>query len=197
MAPLPTIPNIHRVTLNFNQVNGVSPRNVFHVDGGTHTVQEVGLQLRACFTSSGAGLFEIVPTAYQFSDISIIPLDGHSATYNQALSAPVTGGAGGTQGSPATAAVLSMHTNQRGPRGRGRLYIGPCSENFIADGVMDATKRTNMVATWTNFKSALFQGTTPLVLVVASYVHSQANSVNSLSMNLICGTQRRRQDQLR
>jgi hypothetical protein len=77
------------------------------------------------------------------------------------------------------------------------MYIGPVAEAYMADGLLDATKVGNMTAQWRLFQTALFTNVNAVSLVVASYVHAQANVVQSISMSLVAATQRRRQDQLR
>jgi hypothetical protein len=197
MPPLPVIPGVFRVTCNWNRINGVQPVNVYHVDAGTHTVADVATTLATAYNSFSAGMFEIMPTPYFFHDIDILPLDGHTATYNKVLSSNVTGGGGSGQASPATAACLSLRTNQRGPQGRGRQYIGPVAESFMADGVLDSVKCNDMVLQWEIWKNALSVSATPCVLVVASYTHAVANAVLGISCSTVAATQRRRQDQLR
>lgn len=197
MPPLPVIHGVYRITLPWTAVSGVAPRNVFHVESASSDVEAVGTALDQAFQSSSAGMFEIMPTGMECLQLEILPLDGVQATVITDLTQVVTGGGGGGQFSPASAAVLSMRTTQRGPQGRGRMYIGPCTESFIADGVIDTQRRDDMVGAWKGFLLTLRIGSPSCTLVVASYTHARANTVLDVSMSTTLGTQRRRQDQLR
>ena len=78
-----------------------------------------------------------VPDDYQVRDIRIYPILGSGATlpekpYHTATApdiytptSPIVGAVSGQWMSPACALVLSTQTATRGPRGRGRWYLGP------------------------------------------------------------------------
>jgi hypothetical protein len=62
---------------------------------------------------------------------------------------------------------------------------------------MESTTRLNLYEAWTTFIGALPEQDPECHLAVASYVHAQSNAVINHDVDLLVGTQRRRQDQLR
>src|SRR3954451_12387594 len=52
---------------------------------------------------------------------------------------------------PNCAQVVSFHTTQRGPRGRGRAYIGPVTEGNITNGSFTDTFTGGVVSQWETF----------------------------------------------
>src|SRR6478752_10515752 len=133
MAPLPTIGNCVRVALNWTAVGGVDPINVFHLITASTNESDIAAALDDAFQAN-TGCFQALMANYTLDTYTITLLDGSSAgQVVNALGTPITGGGGGNM-VPQVAAVLSMHTPQRGPRGRGRLYIGPVGETEIDSG---------------------------------------------------------------
>lgn len=193
MAPLPVIANCFRCTLEWNNVNGVAPVNVFHVRSDSESVPDIGDSVAAGLIA-GEAMFCPMPDEYVNPTLSILPLDGTSATY---VHGPVTGlnGAGDEDFAPALAAIASFRTAQRGPRGRGRMYVGPVAETSQTKGRLVGDALTNFPAGVANFIAQLVTEDTQLV--VASYVHAEYNLVLSGTGETILGTQRRRQTQLR
>lgn len=192
---LPVIANTFRVTVDFNTVSGLTPRCVHHVQTATADVEEVG---DIWWEAAPDGLYGPMLGAHEPTSISIIPLDGIGAT----AIVPRPGGAstlclGTGQSMPQVAAVVSLRSNVRGPRGRGRQYVGPLVEQAQDQGVMDASTRGNLRDAWNDFQVALLASDPAATLVVASYVHAEANDVMHIDVDTLTGTQRRRQDQLR
>lgn len=198
MPPLPTIPNVYRVSLEWDQANGIQPNNVMHIAAVTGTVDEVAAAIEDAHTSvigthnPWAGM----SSSFELTTLKLLPLDGTSAEFDFALSTPWAGSASG-EIIPASAAVMSFHTIQRGARGRGRMYVGPTTEGSQINGLITGTVVTEMTAGWIAFQAALLAESPSLQLVVASYVHADANDVTSFRCDSVAGTQRRRQDQLR
>jgi len=195
MPPLPAIAGVFRVTIDWSVSNGVTPRNVFHVRSPTATVAQIATGLESAFVA-GIGQFETVSSLFQFNSVSILPLDGTSATTIHTLATTHTGGAGSGEFIPAMAGVLSLRTAQRGSRGRGRMYLGPSPEAIQTNGQLDNTRVGDSVAGWVAFENHLVAESPSIEMVVASYVHADAHSVTSISMRQIAGTIRHRQDQL-
>lgn len=195
MPPLPVIGNCVRVTLNWSDVVGVTPRNVLHLITASVDGEEIGAALDEVFQDN-PDAFQTVSTAALLQSYSILPLDGSSATQEvQALGTDVTGGASG-ETLPAAAAVISFRTPQRGPRGRGRLYLGPMGEASLANGIVVESYRNSAVSSWQAIAAALPSTSITASLGVASYVHAEVNGVTSISMRPAAGTVRRRQNQL-
>lgn len=195
MAPIPTIGNCVRVTLNWSTQGGVAPRNVFHLITASEDEVAIGLALDAAFTDDGADAFQALDDSYTLLSYSVMVLDGSSATQVVDATEVITGGGSGEM-IPNAAAVLSMRTLQRGSRGRGRQYIGPISEAALTDGRVVGSYRLAMVAAWIDAEQTLAASPIAASFGVASYVHSEVSGVTSWSMREPAGTQRRRQNQL-
>jgi hypothetical protein len=193
MAPLPNITGVFRLSIDWPVNLGVKPTNVFHFLNISGDEAELADNFAA---SQQTHQWEPISQAYDATSLSIIKLDGHSAT--QVF--PVTPGdiKGEQVGSDQIAqacAVVSYHTGQRGPRGRGRTYVGPITEASQANGVLNSTIQGHMATAWGDFLDAM--ATLDYSLVVASYAHHDANGVTAVNVDSIVGTQRRRLDQLR
>lgn len=193
MAPLPIITDVFRVTLNWSNLVGVAPRNVFNVLAPTYDELTLGGALVSHFTDA---MFSCLNDSYILNDIDVIALDGASATQTTP-DGNTNGQTSSSQLLPATAAILSIRTAQRGPQGRGRMYIGPCCEANVASGVLDSTVRSTMEAAWTTFINAIETLVSPITFGVASYKHAAFYDHVTHQVESVVGTQRRRQDQLR
>ena len=195
MSPLPIISNVYRIAVDFQPLSGIQPVCVHHVRTTTADVAEIGA---AWWAAAPDGLYGPMLAGHEPQSISIIPLDGATAT--RVVARP--GGAndlclGTGQSMPQVAALVSMRTVVRGPRGRGRQYVGPLVEQAQDQGVMESTTRANLETAWVNFLSELALGDPPLTLGVASYTHEEFQPLESITVDTITATQRRRQDQLR
>jgi hypothetical protein len=128
---------------------------------------------------------------WAFSTVDILPLDGTSATNTR----PVTAAGSLTSGDWifGTAAVLTIKTPQRGSRGRGRVYLGPLAESKLTNGLL--VDPSTCVGAWSAFLSDMQSD--GFNLGVASYVHADFHVASSLTMSIIPGQIRRRNDQLR
>lgn len=193
MGVLPVIPDVSRITVNWNRNSGVMPRNVLHLRDISGGVTALSTAWNAAKTAAGAHWWDPLPTAFNFASLDVLPLDGTSPTTSIAVT--VAGGQSDPDFSPATAVVLSLKSSIRGPRGRGRVYLGPCSESFISDGILGTTAAANIAAAWNNFANTLQAH--DWELGIASYVHSDFHPVVSIRCDTVLGTQKRRQDQLR
>jgi len=98
---------------------------------------------------------------------------------------------------PSVAALVSLRTTIRGPRGRGRQYVGPIVEQAQENGVMEGTTRANLQTAWLSFANDLQELDPAMALCVASYVHAEAVNVSTITVDQLTASQRRRQDQLR
>jgi len=196
MAPLPTIAGCFRVTWNFAQYLGITPRIVQHYLAADSTAEELG---QAIWEEMVNGFWEPMHASFEPQSLDVIKLDGTSASVNVPRAGFFTGTTceGSGQIVPQAAAVMSLKTNVRGPRGRGRSYVGPVVESMISDGVIDDTPLDDMYGAWQTTLGALALRDPVIALAVASYVHEEAHPVTSVVPRKLLGTQRRRQDQLR
>lgn len=194
MPPLPVITGVVRLTWNFAPVAGVTPRIVQHLFPATTNMEDLG---GAISDSATEGLFGPMLAGHEPETVSLLPLDGTSPTYEASISPtdPLCLGTG--QMMPAVCALVQFKTGQRGPRGRGRSFVGPIVEQANLDGVLDAATRTNLEDAWINFSIGLSSHADGALLTVASYTHEDHNLVTNLTVDNLVATQRRRQDQLR
>lgn len=195
MPPLPVIAGIFRVTLNWNSDGGITPRNVLHIQTATGDEEEVADALHTALVAN-VDAVQMISINYAVVTYDVLKLDGSSATVT--VNAPDDDARGGASGQimPSTATVLSMRTAQRGPRGRGRLYLGPAAEGLADAGYVPLTQRSTTPAAWQALNEDLLASPIAAGIYVASYVHGTAVPVTSFSVRPPFGTQRRRQNQL-
>jgi len=190
------IANVFRVSMPW-QGGLVKPVNVFHVkSAAASTASDVGDAIDGALAGLTGDPWNSMSDDYTCEVIDIIELDGSSATFAKTLTNIPQGAASGPE-VPNTAGVVSFHTAQRGSRGRGRMYVGPVTEDIIDNGELQGSNAADMRQGWEDFITALPLQTPSLELVVASYVHADSHQVTNFRVDTILGTQRRRQDQLR
>lgn len=198
MGHLPVIADVYRCTILWNTANGVAPRNVLHIKQPSGSEADVAEAFSYAYGVAIATNNPWAPMSntYTAAALDVIKLDGSSATQTEALAATIGGSASG-EIIPASAGVMSLHTAQRGPRGRGRQFVGPTTEGSQVNGLLTGGVQVEFAAGWDLFIEALPSAPVPAALVVASYRHADAHEVTSIRADAVCGTQRRRQDQLR
>lgn len=197
MAELPIIENVYRITIEWQGNNGFPSVNTFHARG-TEGDTDPGSFLDSVTSTLSAhhDMFNFLISGTLMARVSLTPLDGHTAP----VEGVVTGGFGiGTSNAiPAVAQLVHIGTGQRGARGRGRMYIGPITEDATSGGFLDATRAGTVQTAWNDFADDLRDEVDhSLVLGVASYVHADFNDYASITVPHLCATQRRRQDALR
>lgn len=197
--PLPVITGVYRVTLNWNIYNGIRPANVLHfyMPSGDEDDLRANIDSAILATASPSHMFHPLPGNYTCDNIDILKLDNGSASQTRDLAHPWVGGrATNADMSPAIAAVVSLRTTQRGPRGRGRVFVGPVAEDSAGSGILSSTSQGLMLSAWRDFQDSLEAATPVTHLCVASYAHDDQHIVTSIHVPSTLATQRRRQDQL-
>lgn len=192
MPPLPVINKVFRVSLVWSPSQGINPVNVMHVRTDQTDVTQLASDLASKFT---AAMFQGMSNFFSLSSINVLPLDGHTVSVDASV-ASVAGAATGDI-CPAIAYVMSFKTANRGPRARGRMFIGPCGESSNNSGLIVGTTGTNMLNAWNTFHTAIGAVTPSIKHVIASYTHQDANDVVAKRIDQYLGTVRRRQDQMR
>jgi hypothetical protein len=187
MPTLPVIADTFRITLNYSSFEGVTPRNVFHVGNPLLDVTALAGVLNDNWVTNMAA-----PLRADYNPVTfdILPLDGTTPTSNHTFLGPDDFCNGGGDPVPEAAFVLSLKTAQRGPRGRGRLFIGPASEEDIENGKAVNTARDSCQEAWSTFAANILGDGAGLV--VASYVHADKHVVTGVTVDSDLGTQRRR-----
>lgn len=188
--PLPIIPNVYRVTFNYSNSSGVTAHNVLHFLAASGDEEDLGDEISSNLSSN---MFAPLYNGVRPDTFTILKLDGSSAGVEY-VNLNSADGQGSGEAVPAAAAVLSLRTATRGPRGRGRLFLGPVTEDQLDSGRIDSVVAVNTVTAWETFAAAMAIATKPMV--VASYTHSDAEVVTGFSMRSAAGTLRRRQNQL-
>jgi len=194
MAKLPTIAGIYRVAYLWTGY-GLNPVNVFHyrIGGATPTLAQIALNLGNAHASGAHDGLDAIGSLLNCSAVQITPLDGTTAGQVLPLGRTLTGHTTG-EVTLNNAAILSLHTTQRGPRGRGRVYLGPIGESVQNSGVLDAPTTAAMLTGWQAIHSYLAGLPAPMTPVVASYVHADAHDVSGIRVDNFVGSQRRRLD---
>lgn len=196
--PLPTIANVYRLAFNWIGSISVHPVNILHVrcTDTSDVTAIVGAIGDAYDAIASGGPFNCLSSEYAVSALQITPLDGVTAATDQPLGTTIVGSGTGDQ-ILNNCGLVSFHTAQRGPRGRGRMYVGPITESKQNGGQLDNTAQTEMLTGWDNWNDELVAGAVSVQLVVASYVHADAHDVASIRIDDVVATQRRRLDQVR
>lgn len=197
---LPVIAGVYRQTILWGGSHGIVPRNVLNYHSASGDVLAVGASIAAAFESVGAStnLWNPCSDGQTATSFSLLPLDGVTASVDRPFTHAQAGQtATGGDFIPEACYVLSLKTGFRGPQGRGRVYIGPIGEQTQANGLVDATRATNVLTAWGTLITARAAQTPAVTLVVASYKHAVAHNVTSLRVDTVIGTQRRRLNQLR
>jgi hypothetical protein len=189
--PLPVLTHIFRCAIEWTETSATAV-NVFHIDSATGTPLQIATALNA---EAGGGMFDPISSLWAAQQVEITPLDGTSPSQRFPLTNWV--GGGGTDYTPAASVVVSLHTNQRGPRGRGRIFLPGIAEGAQTKGAISGAQAASVAAAWQEFQDDLV-GTSPsMQMVVASYTHVDTHTLTSISCNPVLATQRRRQSRLR
>src|SRR4029450_1148507 len=150
--PLPVIADVFRCTLHWVNTFSVSPPeslNIVHVRTTTLDVTEIGNTIATIIDDHAASALQDMSSVFELQNVAVTPLDGTSGATDVPQSGTF-GSSGGTyicQG----AAVVSLKTGGRGPRARGRIYLGPIAESQSENGsllyVDDATDAWQAIRT--------------------------------------------------
>jgi hypothetical protein len=141
-------------------------------------------------------MFDPMPSGFDPTTVDLLPLDGVTPTRTVPLP-DLDYCQADDPFEPAACYLMSFTSGQRGPRGRGRSYIGPVGEGNTDNGVTTGTANAALVDAWNTFLQALFDTDDAWVLTVASYTHSDHHPAEVITFENTIATQRRRQDQLR
>lgn len=200
MAPLPTIENVYRVALNW-QYGSQSACNVmnFRASNSEAGAGYVYFRLNAAVTNT---MWGSVPTSARVTSVDITPLDGVTATATFSPTDASTNWEGATDGQavPAVAVLAKLSTHLRGQAHRGRVFIPFTSESVIDSGFIIGLTRTSIEAAWETFLTTILVPDDEgdfVELTVASYLHSTAEPVSSITIESPLATQRRRQNRNR
>lgn len=203
MPPLPVIPSVFRVTLNWS-AGALVAANVIHVKdpGATQTAMQVLTEIKDVMTSGGTGtelwrsMFAATGQDVGLVNLEALPLDGTSTT-STISGAPIVGGGGAGDVIPSQAAVVTLRTGIRGRSYRGRVFTPFVVEGKATLGTLTGPTTAAMQAGWEGFRAGLVANSPSLTLEVASYKLGTSETVDSVTAQPVLGTIRGRQSQLR
>lgn len=192
--PLPVIPDVWRVTLNYRHGLQLIAHNVLHVLAVSDSEAAVASSFNDSVPTSG--FLDCLDTSTVLESFDLIPLDGTSTQTSHALDPTENGGHAGDATVP-DAVIVSLYTAQRGTRGRGRVFVPFVGEASQNGGVLVSAHREAMEDAWNTFADDLLASPAGLQLGVASYRHADFHALTSLRIQPVVGTQRRRLRQIR
>jgi len=189
--PLPVIPDVFRVTLNWEAPNGLIAATVLHFGAPTLTDADVWAAIDAHFF---AGMWDALSPDASITSVDIIALDGTSGT--QTFGPPTNNiGNGAGQALAQVCALVKSSTGLRGPAHRGRSFLPFVGETDVDAGKLIAGADSGTTTAWEAMRTAM--GGAGCAPVVASYAHSSAAIVTSYLCETVTATQKRRQNRLR
>lgn len=189
--PLPVIADTYRVAVLWKETGlGLNAVNVLHLLKSVTTASAIAGVLDANVT---AGMWANCHGQYTAQSLHVTPLDGASATFILAVSGAKWTGGGTGDLIPSQAPLVSLRSNFRGPRHRGRLYLPAPSESTSANGLLPSV--ATVQTAWNTWLAAMIAaGAQP---VIASYKFATQVPVSSILVENALATQRRRQNVLR
>lgn len=188
MAPLPTITNVVRVTLNWTSGGAPLAHNVlhFHDEAGERQAGDVYNEINDNVTQA---MWDWAFTGIHVASVDVIFLDGSDATDTFTTGNPAKWTGGGTgNGIPQVAGIVKFKTGHRGRSHRGRIFIP-----YVGEGEQDNGALIDVSAVqeaWETFR--IDMDAVALPLVVASYKLASKDPVTSLVAEARTATQRRR-----
>lgn len=196
--PLPVIANTFRTTLNWTgTLSSQNSHNVLHIASATGDESDIRDAVQSAILANAA-TFSMMHSSVALTSMSILKLDGVSGTVTLAPTSTVDVSTGTGDIVPESCIGVSFYTGLAGPRHRGRIFIGPLTEDNINSGNYVPTLST-VTNAWNDFLSDL-SAALPLGaggLGVASYVHSDINAVTVCTAHQALRTQVRRLRRLR
>ncbi len=189
--PLPIIANTYQAVLNWT--NTQAPRDAANI---LHFFDDVGgqteLDLKNDMVSNADQImFQAVTSNARVNELRITKLDGIRAGQRYAIPVdPDFTGGGGTDAILQGAQVVSLRSNQRGPRGRNRVFLPWIAEDRQLNGVITPAVTANVANAWAGFLAAMTMS--GWRMVAASALYQQQNAVTTIAVSSSLHTQRRR-----
>jgi hypothetical protein len=185
--PLPIIADIFRVTLNWEDTGAGKAHNVLHFSAPGKTESDVFTTIDAHVTQQ---MWDWAATTEVVESVSVLPLDGSSATTVHLTGSPAKWTGGGTgQPLPQVCGIIKLETGLRGPANRGRVFIPHVGEGETAVGALSDI--TTVSTAWVAFANAM--ATAGVALGVASYKNVDWHQAINVGGGSRTATQRRRQ----
>jgi len=191
MTPLPTISGVYRVAFNYQGPSGLTATTVQHYHAPASSELLVFTAINAHFTVAMLGA---INGATNMVSTVITHLDGTSGAVT--FAAPTgSSGAGSGDAIAQAACIISLGTQLRGARHRGRSFLPFVAEGEQQAGFINGSTVTSVQNAWDTYLTDMAGD--GVALCVASYVHSDANDVTQLAVRNVCGTIKKRVDRQR
>lgn len=152
------IPNCARVRLNWNLTGGTVAHNVLYAqyDGDPGLSPAVAEAIRSSITAPGnwttlAGF--IAPTA-SLAGVTVLDVRDATSTEFNSTGSAVPGTSTGTALPDEVAAVVTLRTGNRGPAGRGRMYLPGFATNAGGTGGVIAAACVTAITAWASTQLA-------------------------------------------
>lgn len=156
MAPLPVIPDIHRVAITYHN-NDTSFANVINVridpTSGATPLDIATDIMHAWHGTTTPNLLNMQANSITMDAVTSTPLDGTSVSATSPFPASTIGTGTGLSVSAQTAFVMSLKTAVRGRSNRGRFYLGGVVAGVLnGDGSLwTATGLADYLTRFSNF----------------------------------------------
>jgi hypothetical protein len=203
--PLPVIPGVARVTLNWITDNTSQHAvNVIHI--AAPSTPPVQADVFEALQDAVSTNMWIMQSSHAVIDtVDVLNLDGSSAVVSFPTGhGAVWSGSGDAAWSPQVAALVKLQTGVRGRSNRGRVYLPFVANDSVTDGTLNGANVALAQTAWTNFLTTLAGDPDgPFPLVVAAYdrrhggAGAGATNVSHVVFESEIGTQRRRQERNR
>lgn len=184
---LPVIPDVSRCAIEWQTSGaGASAVSVLHIWSSTITdPYAVGTLLETLIPNN---CFLFTSDDAHATQVTVTPLDGISASGV----VPLTTWDGQATGEvvPQLSAMLQMHTIERGPARRGRMFMPYLTETVMDEGRCDETLRATCAAAWEDFQDALVA--VDAGFTVASYKNEDHSGVVNFAVGSAPGRIKRR-----
>lgn len=191
MAPLPTIPNTHRVAFNWANADNPTWRatNVMHFSKSGGNPADLVTKIDSHVTATMWGQ---TSSSASVSNLVVTPLDGSSVSFpfNTGSPAKWKGTLSSFNYVPQVACVVKELTGKRGRSYRGRVYLPWVLEDTQLAGLLTASIQGTMQTAWLAFFSAMTADSWDWV--VASYKLSTSEKIVAIAVEQNLGTVRKR-----
>jgi len=176
LPPLPVLTDVWRIANHYTcgEANFVNIWNM-QDDGSSPDSSQVAAAFIAAYDqASPSSMRALHSSAVTLGEVEVTPYDGATPTAVFQRAAGVHGTGATPPVAAQVAGILSIQSTRRGPRGRGRHYIGGLPAGLLdADGARWGTSWVTDANSWYgNFETTLLAGSPGLQPVVVSLVHS-------------------------
>lgn len=186
------IPNAYQVAIEMS-VSGQQIINVIGVGGnfGTSTAEGVAGAVKAGWEAAG-GILKGLSSSVVMVGYTVTDLSSSDGQVFHLASTAQGGNTGSTMSTLAAAALIQYGNGTRNRSSRGRMYVGPLSENDVnPDG---RTLATVSITKWTTAINVLVASIQSIgcTFAVLSRVQKSYNVISSVNVASVVATQRRR-----